>query len=406
MQRHVVVVLRIAVLAKLLLGVGFLYRLLLGSDVQPTVFDTVYAQCIVTLVWLAYYCCFKCLMAACYPPKPRPRRVSLVPRDVEGNYVDMQLTTATQVIKGNPRLNIQNVWVFVYGVGFVLFIAGYCVLGLHPLCLGSFGSGLGVLALDELVCPRHTLSKLYASLRTGVLLCCNVSIGLLCMDLFQSEFKEFASTLDVYALIFGLALPLLSHFLMIAVRDSRRFSLGSVAELCEFGLPFTVFLGVFHLCVAYGQRYQLGRDSAVIGYELDIFNQTWSHASLTTHVRTDGPFVLFYALAPLLVGPCVLGYVSCVMEGSSIDPMLAVSLSLCVHFLVDRHVSTLGIYGVVCCVVGIVLRVTGEFSPQLQPHPQSGPSQLDEQVVWERHARRVEVAEELTRDLATPEDRL
>ena len=405
MQRHIVVFLRIACLSKLLLGIMFLYKFLLASGVSPTVFDTVYAQCIVILVSLVYYCAGKFILAACYPLKPRVRRVSLVPRDAEGNYVDMQLTTATEVIRGSPRLNIQNVWVFVYGVGFVLFISGYCVLGLHPLCPASFGCGMGVLALDELVCPRNHLSKLYVSMRVAVLMTCTVSFFLVCIDLFQSEFSEFAKTLDLYALIFGLCLPLLSHFLMIAVRDSRRFSLGSVVELCEFGLPFAVFLGVFHLCVAYGQRYELGKQSSVGAYEV-FLNQSWSRVTFSAQVRTDGPFVLFYCFAPLLVCPFVVGYVSCVLEGNGIDPMLAMALSLCVHFLLERSASTVGVYGVVCCLVAIMGRIMGEFSPNLRPHPLSEPSQLDQQVIWERHARRVEVAEELTRDLGGPEEQV
>lgn len=403
MQRHVVVALRIACLAKLLLCVTFLYRLLLATDRSPTVFDTVYAQCIVILVSLVYYCVCKFCLSACYPPKHRPRRVSLVPRDADGNYVDMQLTTATEVVRGAPRLNIQNVWVFVYGVGFVLFIAGYCVLGLHPLCLASFGCGSVTLALDELVCPRHTLTKLYASARVAVLLTGTVALLLVCASLFQDEFREFTATLDLYSFGFGVCLPLLAHFLMIAVRDSRSFSLGSVVEVCEFGLPFTVFLAVFHLSVAYGQRFQLNVENSVVG--LDLFlNQSWGHAALSTHVRTDGPFVLFYGLAPLLVCPCVVGYVSCVLEGSSIDPLLAISLTLCVHLLVDVPASTLGVYGIVCCCVAIMIRVLAEFSPRLHPHPLSeASSQLGHEVAWERHARRVVQAEELTRELGTPE---
>jgi hypothetical protein len=58
--------------------------------------------------------------AACFPPKPRLRRVSLVPRDADGNYVDLQIASATEVIHGAPKLTIQNIWVLVYGVGCIL----------------------------------------------------------------------------------------------------------------------------------------------------------------------------------------------------------------------------------------------------------------------------------------------
>ena len=397
MRRHVVIALRIAFICGLLLGNAFLYRLLLSTGKPPTVFDTVYAHCVVTLVALVYYCVGKFCMNACYPPKHRPRRVSLVPRDSDGNYVDMQLTTATEVIRGAPRLNLQNVWVFVYGVGFILFIAGYSVLGLNPLCLASFGFGMGTLALDELVCPRHAMTQLYTSVRVGALLTGTVSVCLVTMDLFRVEILEFASKLDIYSFVFSVCLPNLAPFITIAVRDNRRFSVGSVLEVCEFGLPFTAFLGVFHLCVAYGQRFEL-ESSSVVGHGL-FLNETWNRAVLSAQIRTDGPFFLFYALTPLLVCPAVFAYVSCVLEGCSIDPLLAVGLALCVHVLVESDISPLGIYGTICCAVAVCIRVVGVFSADFPLHPRSEPSHLTQEIVWERSR----VADELTRDLGEAE---
>lgn len=397
MKRSTIVGLRILCLAGLLVSASFVYKFFLSSGKPPTVFDTVYAQCIVTLVTLLYYCVAKICMIICFPPKHATRAASLVPRDADGNYVDMQLTTSTQIVRGAPRLNLLNVWVFVYGVGFVLFIAGYCVLNLHALCLTSFGFGIGVLGLDELVCPRHTLSKLYTSVRMGSLLTCLVSVGLVSMELFWMKMVEFTSTVDLYSFVYGIGLPLISHFLMIAVRDSGRFTGGLVFEMCEFGLPFAAFLSVFHLTVAYGQRFQL-ENTLISGTNL-FFNQTWTNAAFSSHVRTDGPFVLYYALMPLVVGPSVLGYVSCVLEGSSIDAILAVSLALCVHSIHENSVSAVGIYGIVCCCVSIGVRVIGECTFKLLPHPLNEHGQLDERVIWERETQRAAVAEELTREL-------
>ena len=401
MRQHLVVALRIACMCGLLLGNAFLYRLLLSTGKPPTVFDTVYAHCVVTLVALVYYCVGKFCMTACYPPKHRPRRVSLVPRDADGNYVDMQLTTATEVVRGTPRLNLQNVWVFVYGVGFILFVAGYSVLGLNPLCLSSFGFGMGALALDELVCPRHAMSQVYSSVRVGAMLTATVAVCLVSLDIFRVEMLEFAAKLDIYSFVFSVCLPNVAPFLMIAVRDSRRFSVGSVLEVCEFGLPFTAFLGVFHLCVAYGQRFEL-ENSSVMGHGL-FLNETWNRAVFSAQIRTDGPFFLFYALTPLLVCPAVFAYVSCVLEGCSIDPLLAVGLTLCVHVLTEREVSPLGIYGTVCCGLAVCIRVIGEVSAELSPLPRSDPSQLSQDVIWERNVHRAAVADELTRELGESE---
>jgi hypothetical protein len=396
MQGHLKVLLRILLQAKLLLGISFLYGQTLAKNGAATVFDTVYAQCIVILVSLWYYGVARFFWAACFPSKPRPHRVSLVPRDADGNYVDLQITSATELIHGAPKLTIHNVWVLVYGVGIILFIVGYCILGLNPLCQACFGLGVCVLAVDELVCPRHPMSKLYTSARSAAFMAGFISLMLVSSELLDVQLLAFASTLDLYSLIFGICLPIVAQFLMIAVRDNRRYSLGSVVEVCEFGLPFTAFLGVFHLSVAYGQRFQLTGEASTGR------NQTWSPETFASLVQADWPVIIFHSLSPLLVCPLLVAYISCVLEGSSIDPLLSVCLALCVHYLFERPASALGIYGTVCCALAIVVRVLSEYSPTLHDWrlgPGADNAQLPHEVVWQRDSRRAREAEELTQDL-------
>lgn len=399
MRHDLVIAIRIVCLAKLLLATCLLYRWQLGTERQPSVFDTVYAQCIVILVSLCYYCVLRLCLAACNPPKrPKHRRFTFVPRDADGNYVDLQGMSVTDVVHGAPRLTIQNVWVLVYGVGFILFVSGYCMLGLNQLCLACFGLGMGTLALDELVCPRCTMTKLYASVRAAALVTSVVSLLLVSAELLGEEITAFTSTLDFYSFGFGFCLPTVSHFLMIAVRDSRHYSLGSVLEVCEFGLPFTAFLGIFHLSVAYGQRFQMSGNTPP--YEPIL--------------RTDGPFLLFFGLAPILVCPCLVAFVVCVLEGSSIDPLLATTLTLCVYYVLEKPASSIGVYGTACCAVAIGLRVAGEYRLQLGLHPLSESPYLTREAVLERQRRqreedieweeRTRQAEELTRELSTQED--
>jgi hypothetical protein len=382
MKRHVIILTRILLMTGSLLLVFFLFRLTLAGEQALTVFQTVYANCIVILVSLLYYCVIKCFYHACYPPKRGRRRVLLVQRDqLSSNYLDLQqVSSTTDVILGVPRLTIQNVWTLVYGVGFILFVSSYCMLSLHPFCLACVGLAMSILAVDELVCPRRVLNKLYISARSSALLTVIVSLVLVTFDLINSVLVSFVATLDLYSIVFGLCLPFASQFLMITVRDNRRYSLGSVVEVCEFGLPFTAFLGVFHLSVAYGQRFQMISDerpssgnqtSALHGPEI-----------VALLVQTNGPFVLFYSLAPLFVGPAVMGYVSCVLDGSAIDPLLSVSLTLCIQYLVLCTTSTLGIYGTVCCLVAIAIRVLADYTPALGEYPgQCGDSQLTADVL-------------------------
>lgn len=403
MQRHAVVGLRLVCMVCALLGISGLYSLTLASSsTSSSVFDTVYAQCIVILVSLCYYGVGKLVYAACYPPRhKKPRRTSLVPRDEDGNYIDIQLTSVTEIVMGSPKLTIQNVWVLVYGTGFVLFVSGYCLLGLDRLSLTSLGMGMFGLCADELVCPRATLNKLYLSARSSALMAALISIVLVTVENMSENIQVIASTLDLYSIIFGVCLPVLAQFVMVAIRDFRSYTMGTVIEVCEFGLPFTSFLGIFHLSVAYGQRFQLM--SAVLPLPAGgIINQTATKEWYAVHVRTDGPFVLFYGLSPLLVIPSLVAYVSCTLEGCTIDPLLAVSLTLCTHYLMEWPASTLGIYGTVCCAIAIVIRILAEYKPSSHPpfNPNTVDSLLPHHVVWQRD-RSVEEVEELTRDLGS-----
>jgi len=320
-------------------GAFLLRRATLGRAL--TVFDTVYSNCIVTLATLAYYCVLKFLIGACCRARRRHRnQVMLLPRSPDGE------ARSVEVVWGVPRLTLENVWILVYGVGFVLFIGGYCMLGAHPLCLACFGFAVGVISVDELVSPRAAHTRPYASARCAALLAALVSLVLVGSQLMDRMLREFVQALDLYALSFGLCLPFVGQFLLVAVRECRHYTLGSVVEVCEFGLPFAVFLSIFHLSVAYGQQYQFhGRDT---------FGSVF---------RLDRPFVLYHALAPLLTAPALLAYVTCALDGRAVDALISSALALCVHFMLDGPASVLGVYGAVACGLAVAVRLAAEYRP-------------------------------------------
>lgn len=358
MQGHVRVAARLASMAGALLGIQILYRFTLGGDQPVSVFETVHSHCIVTLVTLVYYCLCKLFIGGCQP-STKGRRVMLIPRAPDGSYSDMQ-HTPTEVVWGVPRLTLQNVWILVYGVGFILFVGGYSLLGLQRACLACFGLAVSLLSMDELVCPQRTLSKLYVSARCASLLTAVIGLSLVSGDLFSHMFADFVQTLDLYALVFGICLPFITQFLMAAVRDSRHYSLGSIFEVCEFGLPFAVFLAVFHLSVAYGQLYQLDSHPP----QPDVRHNSTAHG-----IRTDPPYIIFYMLAPILVAPTLVAYLSCVLEGAAIDPLISIGITMCVHcFAFNHEFSVLGVYGTVCCGIAVLVRVLAEYNPVLEEH--------------------------------------
>lgn len=415
------VALRLAGMAGALLGVFGLHRVTLARDESPTtVFETVYSHCVLILVTLNYYCLCKLF----YVTYSSSRRVKNNRADGPG-YVDADGARsdgrqgATEIVRGLPRLTIQNVWILVYGLGLVFFVTGYCMMGVQPVCLACAGIAMGILSVDELVCPRRQASPLYLVLRWAALLSGLISLSLVSANLIGNTVVQYAGSLDFYSIFFGLCLPFVAQFIMIAVRDTRHFSLGTVAQVCEFGFPFTAFLGIFHLSVAYGQRFQIQSDTDMeltnYYYYGSFFNQTldnyyhfWQAHNLTAQglIRTDGPFLLFYGLAPLLMVPAIVCYVECTLDGCSIDPMLSLSVALCVQHFILSPVgpwSTLGIYGTVCCGMACASRILCEYQFMLDgrdpPRLQAESTHLTERAVRERDARRAHEMQELTREM-------
>lgn len=389
-------IIRQAILLTSFLGTFALYQGTLASRERITVFQAVYTHCILVLVILAYYCVGKFLFLSCRGPNLTARRTT--------NTLHRVSPLADMVAKV-PRFTIQNVWILVYGLGLVFFITGYCFLGLHPVCLACAGLGIGVLSVDELVCPRNRLSVPYTSMRAASLFATLIALALVSADLFEAEVTEYITTLDLYSLFFGMALPFAAQFIMIVVRDNGHRNLGTVLEVCEFGFPFATFLGIFHLSVAYGQRFQLHFDLADEDYKKNETHgsDSWDPANIglsSLFVVPNGPSLVFYFLGPLGLVPGVICYVTCILDGTAVDPLLSLTLTLCIEHLVFHPTSSLGIAGTVACAISYALRIGCEYDMPFKPRPgfQTESSQLPFYVVWGRERQRVREAEELTRE--------
>ena len=385
-----------------------LYKSTLSPVSQPppllTVFDAVYMNCVLVLVSIGYYCVAKFIFLSVCQLKPTLRRnknnrrswpntstrLSLPPTDENTtSYDDEEPVFA----RDTPVLTLHNVWILVYGLGIVFFVMGYCMLGLHPVCMACLGVAMGVLCLDELICPRFNVEGSYVLMRYSTLLVAMVSLLLVSTDAVGSVVITYVTTLDLYSIFFGLFFPFVSQLIMVVVRDAKGFSLGNAVQVCEFGFPFAAFLGVFHLSVAYGQRFQMSGSINEQLSEHHIRNLTMSSFG-TIHLET--PVVLFYGLTPLLIIPCLFMYITCTLEGCAIDPLLSLGLALCIQHLILAPAGTtsvLGIYGTICSVIGCLLRLFSEYKfmnhrPRASMHVPS--NQLPHNIGWDRQFSTVE----------------
>jgi hypothetical protein len=441
LSHQAVVGLRLVGMIGSLLGVFWLYRGTLGALVALqaiTVFETVYMQCVLLLVTLCYYSLWKlgrlvfCTNPSRFPRGPQGVVLAHLERNSAGGGKDGEGVV--------PRLTIWDVWILVYGLGFVFFVCGYCFTGLHSLCLTFLGLFVSILGLDEVVCPRIPVTRgagadpsgCYYAGRGVLLAVVFVALLLVSSEDMAAQLPAFFARVDVYSIFFGIALPVLSQLLLLVIRDSRRtYTLDGVIEICEFGFPFTAFLGLFHLCVAYGQRFQSDSDAlsaykSLFSSGVPAGNSTASSSSASaapyvfdfsywyhfndTRIAVnqfvsgaDGPSFVFYALTPLLAVPALVCFLVCVLQGSAIDPLLALTFSLS-----TERVATQGegvhLAGLVLASLSLLARVLSEYHPRaagrnLAYDAQSETAQLTHRVVWSRSER----AHELTSDLETLE---
>lgn len=411
--RPTVVAARIFAMIASLVSVSWLYKGTVATDLAPlTVFRTVYIQCILILVTLLYYFFLRlCLLGMCRVRTAVPRRSRRAP---DGSPLPSS-TDPTMVhpvmSMSDARLTIRNVWVYVFGLGLVFFIVAYCLVGLHPVCLTFIGLAVSVLAVDELICPRREYPSHYIFGRAASLVCTALGLFVVAPPILETAVSDFLTDMDIYSALFGMAFPFLSQMTLSIVRDHRNYTWRSVLEACEFGFPFTGFLGVFHLCVAYGQRQQEDSDaftafkhsghgqhanSTTISQSTAYLDfRYWYHfndSMVNDLIDTNGPFLTFYTVTPLIFVPACVCFVWCVLDGCAVDPLFAVVAVLCLEHssITTLHPCGWDICAMVLCFVGLCVRIACEYRPAIQGtlppiYSMQGDSpQLPYFVVWMR----------------------
>lgn len=341
---------RIAFMAGALLSLVALHDGLLGRATGG--FHSAYVGSLVLMCTLGYYVLAKIGQAALGPPRRRGGRT--------GVYMDMQQQNKTAIVTGVPKLTIENVWILVYGLGAVVFVMAYTCLGVEPVSLTCMGVGMGLLCMDELIHPRREMLAVYVAVRIGALLSGLIGLCLVFVESFGEMVSRFLSTSDWPAAIGGIGLPFLSQFLMLCVRDYRKYTVGGVIEMCEFGLPFAVILGGCLLWTAEAER----RHGQEASYEL-LLNETMEWYRNLTRDSAQDPvagWAAYLSLVPFLLAPVIVLYVACVLDGCAVDPLLAVSLAASVQCTVRKGASVINIYALLCSCAGVVVRVGSELN--------------------------------------------
>ena len=254
---------------------------------------------------------------------------------------------------------MQNVWILVYGLGIVFYVLTYCFVGIQPVCFSCMSISLGVVCIDEITNTNKKYIKLYLLGRGFIILGTLTAVAMITIDLSSGLMDQYFDNLDLFSLFFGIILPFAIQFIMLAVKDHRQYTIGTLLEVCEFGLPFSCILSVAYLFTCYGHNFQLNSQ----------YNQTinWNlNQTLNTINKTEND-ILFYMVSPFLVIPAVIMFTSAILDDCAIDSLLSISMAMSVEHFITSKPSIYAIYSLVVNLVLILLRMAFEFEKCSNP---------------------------------------
>jgi len=349
----VFVVCRLVSMTLALLGLNLIYNSLLNPDSYNSIFDTVYISTIVILVSLFYYIICKCILSFLLGYKKSQKNR---PKDI--TYMDMQ-EIKSEIIRSLPKLTMENVWILVYGLGIVFYVLIYCFVGVQPVCFSCMAISLGVLCVDEITNTDKKYRRIYLFGRGLIILATLTAVTMVTIDISAVLIDAYINNLDLFSLFFGIILPFSIQFIMLTVKDHRQYTIGTLLELCEFGLPFSCILSGIYLFTCYGHNFQLNAHvNQSIYWNL---NQTISSIDATENN------LLFYVTAPFLAVPAVLLFTSSILDNCAIDSLLSIVMAMSVEHFIRSPPSEFAIYSLIINIVAILLRMMIEFEQCSRP---------------------------------------
>ena len=147
-----------------------------------------------------------------------------------------------------PPFTMQSIWAHVYGLGLIVFVTVYCMLGVSSCCTAMYMFALAGVSVDDIF-VRHweTIAK-----RTAVFLCtvsCAMAVAFAAVG--SPDMQPYFNAVDAgnwFAVACGAVLPLTSPFIYTVVRGPRNYTPGMVVEFIYFATPFAVILSLVVLC--------------------------------------------------------------------------------------------------------------------------------------------------------------
>jgi hypothetical protein len=324
MVERAVSLIHIGLTALLLAALAGIFR---ASDAAPPSVYHTYHLCALAGVGFAGYYLFYQLVVSLAPPQWGVRRAR--PDHLSPYYTDASEEPAgADLVVGRPRLTMESVWVVVYGLGMAFAVLAYCFSGQHLVSFYFLAVGLCVCVLYEALepgpAPQPGLTQAILQVMAMILASTAILIANVQGHAQKTVVQEFVE-MDLFSVVCGVLFPALAPLLLANIRVSTfPYKLGSVLELCEFGVPFLLIIVASFLAVGDGPNIVIGR-----GWVERPIQAIMGHANATRRAAfttsRDG-FWLLFLLAPLPFAALVVIVVAAVVRGHAADPLTGIAL--------------------------------------------------------------------------------
>lgn len=236
----------------------------------------------------------------------------------------------------HPRLSMETVFVHVYGLGLIIFVAIYCVAGGSGDASAAFFIQLIAISVDDTFTRTRD-----PTLRRSLLFFCGLLSGVSSVCSALSVRGAGESVLALYSqqwavVMYALFLPCSVPWVFFSVRGKRFYNPVTIHDFIHFGMPFAVILA----CLALLQ-VQWAHEGALAFSQLNVSSangtSTWrvvtaadvSVPLLAVNMLTTVFFaiqsILLYSTVDFLATYALVTSVKSMVEGSSADPLVAVA---------------------------------------------------------------------------------
>jgi len=246
----------------------------------------------------------------------------------------------------HPRLSLETVVIYVYGLGLIIFVTIYSVMAVSGDASSAYYTQLTAIAAEDTFVRTRD-----ATLRRSLLFFCALlaSASLICSSFNTGGMGETIQAIfdqQWFLIIYGLIMPITIPWVFFSVRGKRFYNPVTIYDFLYFGMPFASIMAATALA---GLNLVPHPPNSVPPF-FNATNETDSER-LVTAADVATPLLCLNML------PTVFLAVQSILLYSTVDFMTVAALVTSLKAIAERRHSPLMVAAFVCSALAFTARV-------------------------------------------------